>query len=173
MARTVKPAPTGIDIANMAVLALGDKRFNDVAGHCQMFVRQVVEAVGPPPQTIMDNYRTGTAAGTLAAFARTKYCIWLLGDTHPVPALQAGDLLYKDRRTCHYANGLPDADGHAGIVGSGSLVGLDGGVIVVFENSSYHMAHDSEPGKSGKVSGAKGWRTLKAFGPYSGIVRLT
>jgi cell wall-associated NlpC family hydrolase len=150
---------TGTDIANKAQSAMDSSHFVDVPGCCQMFARQVAEAVGSEVGARMDEYRTGTAKATMENFRGTEFDVWERGDGDF--ALQEGDFLYKGSATSGPA-------GHVGIVANGRREGLDGSVVIVYENSSYHEV----PGHQGNIEGAKGWRTLDKFGPYEMVVRL-
>ena len=163
---------TGAVIAAEAVRALDDPQFVETPGCCQMYAREVAEAVGGDVESVMDAYRTGTAAGTLDAFRGTPYLLWDRSSGHPLPEIQEGDFLYKGPDTCRFISGAPDPDGHVGIAVNGRRIGLGGDVAAVCENSSYHARVGSEPGRSGRVQGAKGWRTLPAFGDFTGLVRL-
>ena len=73
--------------------------------------------------------------------------------------IQAGDLIYKGTATS-------GPFGHVGIAFHNIINGAT--ALCVAENSSYHI----NPEHMGDVSGAKGWRTLPAFGPFEMIVRL-
>lgn len=162
---------TGTEIASVAQKAMHDPNFAHVAGECQMFARQVAEAVGGQIGAAMDKYRTGTATGTLENFAGTPYLIWRHGDGE-MPVIQKGDFLYKSPRTS-------GAAGHVGVAGNGEQVGLSAGTLIVWENSSFHTLHSNLPGRSGNGDGAKGWRAFPAFqggnnqSGIDGIVRLT
>jgi cell wall-associated NlpC family hydrolase len=92
-----------------------------------------------------DQYWRASAIETMKAFKGTPYAL-------PVDTpLQKGDILYKGNRTS-------GKFGHVGIVVSGGKVA---------ENSSSHInpeAGDNE---------ARGTRTIKAFGPFEMVVRLS
>jgi hypothetical protein len=149
---------TGDTLARKALAALRDPRFEKQAGYCQKFCRQVVQSVFGAK---FDQYWAPSAYETMHNFWHTPYCVWKRGDeAHPV--IQAGDLLYKGVLTS-------GAHGHVGIAANGKLVGRSSSQIIVFENSSYHI----NPEHEGNVSGAKGWRTLEAYGRFEAIVRLT
>ena len=162
------PIVTGKPIASKALAALSDPAFDNVAGHCQMFARQVAEAVGGSVGAAMDAHRAGSALATMQAFQPTQYNVWEnIGANNDAPDpgfLQPGDFLYKGTATS-------GPYGHVGIyIGPYKLQGQALAPAIV-ENSSYHIdpnhMGDANPG------GAKGIRTLAAFGPFEMVVRLT
>ena len=153
-------------LTDSTVLPSGEPRFSGIPGHCQEFARDVSEAVGGSVGAAMDKYRTGSALGTMVNFEPTSYNVWEnigSSDDKPAPGfLQPGDFLYKGRATS-------GAFGHVGIyIGTFKLMGQPP-LPCVAENSSYHI----DPDHMGNVSGAKGIRTLTAFGPFEMVVRLT
>lgn len=153
-------------LTDSTVLPSGEYRFSRTPGDCQMFAREVAENVGGSVGAAMDEYRTGSALGTMTNFQATPYNVWEnigASDDKPDPGfLQPGDFLYKGQATS-------GPFGHVGIyIGTFKLVGQPA-LPCVAENSSYHM----DPDHMGDVSGAKGIRTLSAFGPFEMVVRLT
>ena len=162
------PLPAGKSIASKALAALSDPAFDNVAGHCQMYARQVAEAVGGSVGAAMDAHRAGSALATMQNFQSTQYNVWEnIGSNNDAPDLgflQPGDFLYKGTATS-------GPYGHVGIyVGPYKLQGQALAPCVA-ENSSFHInpdhMGDASPG------GAKGLRTLSAFGPFEMVVRLT
>lgn len=158
---------TGHDIADMAVAALHNRAFTATPGDCQMFVREVVQSVcddriGTPETGLFGGIWQGSAANTMRAFRGTRYVVWELSSGKPQPPLQDGDGLYKGRLTS-------GAFGHTGIAANGRHIGLPPSVVAICENSSYHI----NPDHMGDVQGAKGWRSLEAFGPFEMVVRWT
>lgn len=151
---------TGTRIADVAQRAMRDANFTDTPGHCQMFARQVAEAVGGEAGAVMDQYRAGSALETLENFTGTGYDVWASSDGPPL-GIQEGDFLYKSDKTSGPA-------GHVGIAANGRREGLPGTVVIVYENSSYH----ENPAHKGNREGAKGFRTLAGFGPFDLLVRL-
>lgn len=128
-------------------MALHDGRFVAMPGYCQMFARQVVQHCCGG---MYDEYWRASAIQTMRAFRYDhRYTV-----TGPP---EAGDLLYKGNMTS-------GPFGHVGI-----CFDQPGEGLCVAENSSYHM----NPEHMGDVDGAKGFRTLAAFGPYEQITRLT
>ena len=157
---------TGKAIAAKAIAALSDLNFVNIPGHCQEFARQVAEAVGGSVGAVMDTYRTGSALATMQNFQPTQYNVWenigASGDAPDTGVLQPGDFLYKGSATS-------GPFGHVGIyIGPFKLQGQALAPCIA-ENSSYHV----NPAHMGNVSGAKGIRTLSAFGPFEMVVRLT
>lgn len=153
-------------LSDNTLLPSGEPRFSGTPGHCQEFARDVAEAVGGAVGEAMDEYRTGSARGTMENFEPTPYNVWEnigASDEKPDPGfLVPGDFLYKDSSTS-------GAFGHVGIfIGPYKLNGQTEQPCVA-ENSSYHI----NPDHMGDVSGAKGIRTLAAFGPFNMVVRLT
>lgn len=153
-------------MAATAIAALSDPNFTGIPGYCQMFVREVAEATGEPYKSAMDTYRAGSAVQTMMNFQPTAYNIWEnvgKADDSPDPGfLLPGDVIYKGRATS-------GPFGHTGIfIGIFTLQGQPP-LPCVAENSSYHI----DPNHMGGVSGAKGIRTLSAFGPFEMVVRLT
>lgn len=156
----------GTTIANKAIAALSDPAFDNVAGHCQMFAREVAEAIGGSVGAAMDAYRTGSALETMKNFEPTQYNVWEnIGSNNDSPEsgfLQPGDFLYKGIATS-------GPFGHVGVyIGMFKLEGQISAPCIA-ENSSYHI----NPAHMGNVSNAKGIRTLSAFGPFEMVVRLT
>jgi cell wall-associated NlpC family hydrolase len=149
--------PTASGLARAAWAALGDPAFESRPGYCERFVREVIQSVFAHD---FDGYFQATAYATMQAFTPSQFCRYsgsiidasdvARGSVH----LQAGDLLFKGPSTS-------GPYGHVAIL-------LSGAVYRVAENSSYHLL----PGSLGDVSGAKGWRSLLAFGPFEAVVRL-
>ena len=159
---------TGNTIAKKAIAALSDPNFAAQSGECQMYARQVAEAVGGSVGAAMDAHRAGSALATMQAFQPTQYNVWEnIGANNDAPDpgfLQPGDFLYKGTSTS-------GPYGHVGIyIGPYKLQGQALAPAIV-ENSSYHI----DPNHMGDASpgGAKGIRTLAAFGPFEMVVRLT
>jgi len=153
-------------ITQIAIAALPDPNFTGTPGNCQMFAREVAEAVGGDVESAMDEHRTGSALGTMKNFEPTAYNVWEnIGSADDKPDagfLQPGDFLYKGDATS-------GAFGHVGIyIGTFTLQGKSPCPCVA-ENSSYHI----NPDHMGDIQGAKGIRTLAAFGPFEMVVRLT
>ena len=160
------PIVTGKPIASKALAALSDPAFDNIPGHCQMFARQVAEAVGGSVGAAMDAHRAGSALATMQNFQPTQYNVWenigASGDAPDPGLLQPGDFLYKGTATS-------GPYGHVGIyIGPYKLQGQALAPCVA-ENSSWHM----QPHPAGNISGAKGIRTLSEFGPFEMVVRLT
>lgn len=157
---------TGTQLATCSILALKSDNFTDIPGNCQKFVREVCDFMGGRFGATMDTYRGPSALATMHNFASTIFDVWSrVGYSTQFPAasfLQEGDILYKGTSTS-------GPFGHTGIVCAGHRVGWPGIAFVVIENSSYHVL----PGSTGDVNGAKGYRTLSAFGPCEMIVRLS
>ena len=153
-------------IAQTAIAALSDPNFTGVAGHCQEFAREVAEADGGNVAKAMDESKASSALQTMMNFCPTPYNVWEnIGNSDDKPDsgfLQPGDFLYKGTATS-------GPYGHVGVfIGTFTLEGQSPAPCVA-ENSSYHM----NPEHMGDVSGAKGIRTLAAFGSYEMVVRLT
>lgn len=157
----VHPLITGATIAAICVAAFRDSDFTSDPGYCQQFAREVAERTGGVVAERMDQYRQGSALATMGAFGDSPYNIWERSSGLALPTIQEGDFLYKGRLTS-------GPFGHVGIALNGRRVGLPGSVVCVGENSSYHM----DPDNMGDISGAKGFRTLEAFGPFEMLVRL-
>ena len=148
-------------IAEKALSAFTDPSFTGIPGQCEKFVREVVESLYP--STDFDQYFGPTAVESMHNFEPTEYNVWEnIGSNDDAPPdgfIQAGDLIYKGTATS-------GPFGHVGIAFHNTIDGAT--VLCVAENSSYHI----DPAHMGDVSGAKGWRTLPAFGPFEMIVRL-
>lgn len=135
---------------NAAISGITDDNIEGEKGYCQKYVRQVTEGVYG---TKFGNYFTSTARESgenfLAAGTGDGFQAWA-GDSAPAP--EPGDLLYKT----HGSGNV----GHVGIY-VGTVGGRDN---LVASNSSTSI---------GRISGAKGYRTLDEFGHYDVLVRLT
>lgn len=136
------PAVTSASLQSNAHQAMHDQRFVSEKGMCSKFSRQVTEA------EYALKYRDlfgASALVTMENFKRAKrgfYPSELLAHD----GLWPGDFLFKGKRSGQY--------GHVGI-----YVGSD----LVAENSSTSI---------GRVSGAKGYRTLRQYGVYDYVGRL-
>jgi len=138
--------PSGDAIAQAATIALTAPGFERRPGYCQRWVRQVVEALYGDE---FDQYWRGTAYETMRAFRDSVYFLPAQNSADVWTPLQRGDLVYKGRITSGRA-------GHVGIPILGNRFA---------ENSSCHWS-EADPD-------ARGTRSIAAWGPYEGIVRLS
>lgn len=133
------------------------------AGECEKFQRLVFLYTYGDLEPIYHLF-DATAARTAENFSGTVFDVWNRldqpGHTCPVQLLKPGDLLYKDASTSGIA-------GHVGMFFHN--VGMNGvSIPSVGENSHYQLTHTE-----GQISGAKGVRSLAAFGNYNLVVRLS
>ena len=136
-------------IAITARKAMHDDAFVSEPGCCQMFVREIIDAVYGPTKFAM--FRADSAKHAAEKWMISPYVINHDEKFEPVP----GDLLYKT----HGSGGF----GHVGICVGRLYLDTGDSSIYVAENASTTI---------GRVSGAKGYRSLIQFGLFDVVVRL-
>jgi len=94
-------------LAEAAVLAIQDPRFEDQPGYCQKFVRQVIQKVYGDK---FDRYALASAKDSAQAWLGSPYAI----RTSDLADTQIGDILYKQHTSGRF--------GHVGIRVAGNLV---------------------------------------------------
>lgn len=160
------PADAKIDGAELVKTMLAALRlptYPTEAGLCEKFQRLVFLNTYGEREPIYHNF-DATAARTAANFSGTVFDVWNRlgqpGHSCPVTLLRPGDLLFKDDSTSGEA-------GHVGMFFNNR--GMNGATVAsVGENSHYQLSHPD-----GQISGAKGVRSLEAFGSFNLVVRLS
>lgn len=147
--RVVAPVGQSMAEAKAAVVAVNDADFEAISGYCSRFVRQVVESVHGP----RFKYLFGSSAKVSAeAFLNSPYGYEWPRNRELLGGIQQGDILFKRFGSGGY--------GHVGIY-VGDIPGI--GKQLVCENSSVTV---------GRISGAKGYRTLARYGHFDVVGRL-